>query len=122
MRIRLFKRPPTVLVALAEEISDELATLTAPLEACAWEIDSALSSLRKDAAGYRKANAANPTGGDSYTDGELEKAVARGKAMLLALSAVRELEARWTREDNADAARRTGLQGNLAFRPCASRA
>lgn len=93
------QRPPSVLVAQAEEISDELAQLTVPLEAVAWEIDSALSSLRKDACGYRRANKANPTGGDCYTAGELETAVRRGKALLLALSAVRELQARWDRDD-----------------------
>lgn len=119
----LFKqRPASVLVAQAEEISDELAALTAPLEGVAWEIDSALSALRKDAAGYRKANAANPTGGDSYEPGELEAAVKRGRQLLLALAPVRELQARWAREDAADAARRTGEQGGLAFIPCASRA
>jgi hypothetical protein len=101
-------------VALAEEISDELAQLTAPLEGVAWEIDSALSAIRKDAAGYRRANAANPTGGDSYTSGDLEKAVARGKALLLALTAVRELEARWTREEL--------MLGPVDGFPCASQA
>lgn len=118
----MFKRPTKAAVAEAEAISDALALLTAPIEACAWEIDSALSSLRKDAAGYRKANAANPDGGDSYTPGELETAVARGRQLLAYAQALKELQARWDRQDAADAARRTGLQGNLAFRPCASRA
>lgn len=94
-----FKRPPSVLVALAEEISDELATLTAPLEAVAWEIDAALSAIRKDAAGYRSANAANPDGGTNYTPGELEAAVKRGRQLLLALIPVRTLQDKWDRED-----------------------
>lgn len=118
----MFKRPNAVLIKQGEEISDELAALTSPLEGVAWEIDSALSSIRKDAAGYRTANKANPTGGANYEPGELEAAVKRGQQLLIALAPVRELEARWAGEDAADAARRTGEQGGLAFVPCASRA
>lgn len=110
------------LVAVAEELSDELAALSSPLEAAAWAIDSALSSIRKDVAGYRRKNAANPDGGECYTEGELEKAVKRGRQLLIALAPVRELETLWDQEDTADAARRSGVQGPLAFKPCAGQA
>lgn len=119
----MFKRKVKVdaaLIVVAEEISDELAALTSPLEGVAWEIDSALSAIRKDTAGFRIGTKAEPNGGESYTPGELELAVKRGKQLLLALSAVRELEKKWAQEDAADAARRTGIQGPLAFSPCAS--
>lgn len=105
------------LVVVAEELSDELAQLTAPIEAAAWDIDSALSAIRKDVAGYRRKNKANPDGGECYTPGELEKAVQRARQLLLALSDIRRLEVVWAQEDAADAGRRTGDQGGLAFRP-----
>jgi hypothetical protein len=88
-----------LLLEQAEEISNELAQLTAPLEGVAWEIDEALSSIRKDEAGYRQGNSANRDGGGCYVPGELEKAVRRGKQLLLALSALRELQSRWDREE-----------------------
>lgn len=118
----MFKQPDAALILVAEELSDELATLTAPIEAAAWTIDSALSSIRKDDAGYRIGTAAEPDGGGSYVEGELEQAVKRGRQLAIALSAVRELEKTWDQEDTADAARRTGLQGPLAFVPCAGQA
>jgi hypothetical protein len=105
------------LVAVAEDLSDELAQLTAPIEAAAWEIDSALSAIRKDVAGYRRKNKANPDGGECYTPGELEQAVKRAKQLLLALSDIRRLEVTWAQEDLANASRRTGIQGPLAFQP-----
>lgn len=98
----MFKRGIPVsaaLVTVAEELSDELTALTGPIEAAAWEIDSALSSIRKDDAGYRIGTKAEPTGGGSYCEGELEKAVRRGRELCLALSDVRRLEAKWAAED-----------------------
>lgn len=117
----MFKRgqvkADAALILVAEELSDELAQLTAPIEAAAWDIDSALSSIRKDVAGYRQKNAANRDGGECYTPGELEQAVKRARQLLLALSDIRRLEVVWAQEDAADAGRRTGDQGGLAFRP-----
>lgn len=99
--MKKFKQPivPHLTVRLAEELSDELAQLTSPIEAAAWEIDSALSAIRKDDAGYRIGTKAEPNGGGSYVPGELEKAVRRGKQLLLALTALRELERQWEAED-----------------------
>lgn len=99
--MRKFKQPAVahLTVRLAEELSEELAQLTAPIEAAAWEIDSALSAIRKDDAGYRVGNAANREGGANYIPGELEKAVRRGKQLLLALTTIRELERQWEAED-----------------------
>lgn len=97
----VFKRlfPGPILIAKAESLSDELAQLTAPIEAAAWELDSALSAIRKDKASYRTANRANPDGGENYTAGELEQAVKRAERLLSVLSEVRDLRAEWDRED-----------------------
>lgn len=85
----MFKRKPIgpgpVTVHLAESVSEELGQITALIEGVVWEIDSALSSIRKDEAGYRQGNAANPDGGANYVDGELEAAYARGKRLLISL-------------------------------------
>jgi hypothetical protein len=107
----MFKQPrvSAVLVRQAEELSDELAGLTAPIEAACWAIDTALSALRKDDAGYRTANAANPTGGESYTAGELETAVRRASQLCLALSTVRRLEEQWAAEDRGEPSNVTSL-------------
>lgn len=116
----MFKRGVKVdraLVAVAEDLTDELTGLMSPIEAVAWEIDAALSAINKDLAGYRRQNAANRNGGDSYTEGELERAVRRAKELLIALSDVRRLEAKWASEDALETARRTGDQGGFAFRP-----
>lgn len=118
----MFKRGIPVdaaLVSVAEELTDELANLTAPIEAAAWEIDTALSAIRKDDAGYRIQTKAEPTGGGSYCEGELEKAVRRGKELCLALVDIRRLETKWALEDALETARRTGDQGGFAFRPVA---
>lgn len=83
---------PDHWIGFAEALSDKLAALTAPIEATAWEIDTALSTVRKN--GY-----------DTTTRGELQKAVIRGKQLLSALSAVRDLEKTRALRDLADASR-----------------
>jgi hypothetical protein len=94
MRLRLFKRAPSVdavLLVQAEEISEELGQIEQFIQAAGWDIDSALSSIRKDDAGYRMGNAANREGGANYVEGELEEAVRNGRRLLLALSPCRQL-------------------------------
>jgi hypothetical protein len=85
--LRLFKHGPRVNAALivqAEELTEELGALEGFIQAAGWDLDSALSSIRKDEAGYRIGNAANRSGGESYVEGELEEAVKRARAILLA--------------------------------------
>lgn len=89
----MFKQPSKALIREAEKLSDALALATAPLEGAAWELDSALSSIRKDAAGYRRTNAANATGGANYVEGELEAAVEWARKLNAALDTVRALVA-----------------------------
>lgn len=119
-----FKRhaPDKLLVLVGEELSDELAKASAALEAVSWELDSALSSIRKDAAGYRNKNAANPDGGECYTPGELEEAVRAARRALLHLIPFTHWAQERDRELMADAARKIGgAEGqrrfNLAFLP-----
>ncbi len=107
--MRLFKRKvqPVIvsaaLVKVAEDLSDELAGLTSPIEAACWEIDQQLSAIRKDEVGYRIGTKAEPDGGGSYVEGDLEKAVRRARQLCLALSAVRQLEETWAAEDRGEA-------------------
>lgn len=79
------------LEAKAEGLGDRLARITEGIEGVAWALDSAASSVRKDDAGYRTSNAANLDGGESYTDGELEKAIADAQALLDALEPARRV-------------------------------
>jgi hypothetical protein len=100
----LFKQPVVspALVAVAEELSDELAALTAPIEAACWAIDESLSAIRKDDCGYRIKTKAEANGGGSYCEGELETAVRRARELCLALTTIRQLEAKWAAEDRGD--------------------
>lgn len=75
----------------AEGLGDRLARITEVIDGVAWALDSAASSLRKDEAGYRTSNAANPDGGANYVDGELEKAIADAQALLDALEPARRV-------------------------------
>jgi hypothetical protein len=61
--------------ARAEKVAEALRRFTDKADALSWDLDSALSSIDKDKAGYRTSNAANPTGGANYVEGELETAV-----------------------------------------------
>lgn len=79
------------LEAKAEGLSTRLARVTEVIDAASWKLDSALSALRKDAAGYRQANATDLDDGDSYTDGELEVAIVEAQALLEALEPARRL-------------------------------
>lgn len=88
-----------LLVATAEDQSDEFTQIVAVIDGVCWELDSTLSGLRKDAAGYRRQNAANLTGGSNYIPGELEHASGRAGELLAALKPVAELAARWNAED-----------------------
>lgn len=87
--------PSAVLVALAEEQSEALGEASAILESVSWELDAALSALRKDEAGYRRKNAANAEGGDNYTPGELEEASRRARMLLVALHPALTLAKHW---------------------------
>lgn len=73
-----FKR----LIRLAERQSDAFSKLIAVIDCVAWELDSTLSNIRKDEAGYRRGNAANRDGGDNYVSGELEEATAKAHRLL----------------------------------------
>jgi hypothetical protein len=90
-----------LLVVAAETQSDELTQIVAVCDGVAWELDSTLSALRKDAAGYRVLNKANPDGGGNYCKGELEKASGRAAELLAALKPAAELAAKWNAEDFA---------------------
>jgi hypothetical protein len=91
------------LIQVAETLSDDFTQVVAVIDGTCWELDSTLSSLRKDAAGYRVTNAANLTGGANYVPGELEKVTGRAGELLKALQPVAELAARWNAEDFAKA-------------------
>lgn len=88
------------LEAKAEGLSDRLARVTEVIDAASWKLDSALSALHKDQAGYRTANAANPDGGANYVDGELEEAIAEAQALLEALGPARRLALAWAAADH----------------------
>lgn len=91
------------LIHVAEGQSEEFTQFVAVIDGVAWELDSTLSSIGKDAAGYRRTNAANLTGGASYVKGELETVSGRAGELLKALQPVAELAARWNAEDFAAA-------------------
>lgn len=91
-----------LLVATAEDQSDQFTQLVAVVDGVCWELDSTLSSINKDAKGYRRSNAANLTGGANYVQGELEVASGRAGELLKALQPVAELAARWNAEDFAE--------------------
>lgn len=63
------------LVAKAEALSERIARVAEVLDRAGWALDSALSGLRKDEAGYRTANAANPDGGSNGDLEDLEAAL-----------------------------------------------
>lgn len=91
------------LIVTAEGQSDEFTQFIAVIDGVAWELDSTLSALNKDAAGYRLHNAANVSGGPNYIKGELETATGRAAELLAALQPVAALAARWNAEDFAKA-------------------
>lgn len=62
-------------IAYARRLADNLRRYSQELDALSWNLDSALSSLDKDDAGYRTANAANRTGGANGFPGEIREAV-----------------------------------------------
>lgn len=92
-----------LLVATAEQQSDDFTQIVAVIDGVCWELDSTLSALNKDACGYRRRNAANLTGGENYIPGELEVASGRAAELLQALKPAAELAARWNAEDFAAA-------------------
>lgn len=92
------------LIHVAEGQSEEFTQFVAVIDGVAWELDSTISSIGKDAAGYRRTNAANLTGGANYVPGELETVTGRAGELLKALQPVAELAARWNAEDFAKAA------------------
>lgn len=89
----MFKQAPD-LREIAEVQSEALTEVSRLIEDAHWALDSALSAIDKDAAGYRKANRANPNGSDNYTPGELEEAVKEARAVLLACAPLRDLIAK----------------------------
>lgn len=92
------------LVHVAEGQSDEFTQFVAVIDGVCWELDSTISAIGKDACGYRRANAANLTGGANYVKGELEAVTGRAGELLAALQPVAALAARWNAEDFAKAA------------------
>ncbi len=97
------------LIVTAEGQSDEFTQFIAVIDGVAWELDSTLSGINKDAAGYRLQNAANVTGGPNYIKGELETASGRAAELLAALQPVAALAARWNAEDFAKASNGAGV-------------
>lgn len=69
------KKPNAKAVGYAERLCENVRRYSEAMEAKAWALESALSALNKDDAGYRRQNNANRDGGESYTPGELEAAV-----------------------------------------------
>lgn len=70
------------VITRAEEIADQLRAFSAQVDALAWALDSELSSLNKDAAGYRARSKANPDGGANSVPGDLEIALVKAEAFL----------------------------------------
>lgn len=62
-------------IAKAEALADSLRAMVAKLETLSWDIDAALSAHEKDRVGYRRRNAANPTGAANLAPGELDSAI-----------------------------------------------
>lgn len=85
----MFKR--TTLHAIAEAQSETLGRLSRVLQDAEWKLDAALSADRKDRAGYRRNNAANPDGGPSFDASELAEAVDDARQLLLALEPLQNL-------------------------------
>lgn len=88
-----FKQTPS-LREIAEVQTEALTEVSRLIDDAQWELDSTLSVIDKDAAGYRTKNRANPNSSDNYSSGELEAAVKEARAVLLACAPLRELIAR----------------------------
>lgn len=97
---RIFCRDAT---DTAEAQSDELGRIGKLIEDAQWALDSALSAQRKDAAGYRRANAANPDGGESFDQDELDAAVRDARAILASAQPLVDLLDRRARVEAARA-------------------
>lgn len=69
----------------AEVVADKLRAFSQKVDALAWDLDAALSAVNKDAVGYRVGTKANPTGGPNSLPGELEAALVKAEAFLMAL-------------------------------------
>lgn len=102
------------LVHTGEDLSEGFTQIVAIVDGVAWELDSTLSGINKDAAGYRLKNAANLTGGPNYIKGELETAVGRAKEVMDACKPLQELALRWAAEEAALDAKPTGDPGKAA--------
>jgi len=74
-RLTMTKKPSAKATDYAERLCENTRRYSERLEQAAWALESALSALNKDDAGYRRSNNANRDGGESYTPGELEAAV-----------------------------------------------
>jgi hypothetical protein len=69
-------------IADAEGLAERLRDRLAELEQVSWDLDSALSSIEKDAAGYRRSNRANSTGGANSIPGDVREAAAKAGRIL----------------------------------------
>ena len=66
----------------AVEIAKELRDISRHISDVAWELDAAISAVRKDSVGYRTHNAANFDGGRNAKPGQLNIALRKAKAIL----------------------------------------
>lgn len=77
----------TKLENRAEGVADRLRDFSQTVDQLSWDLDAALSALRKDAAGYRRRTKANPDGGDNSAPGELEAALGAAERFLARIPA-----------------------------------
>jgi len=62
-------------LAYAERALDAARKWSQRVEQLVWDLETALSAVNKDAAGYRRANKANPDGGANALPGEVNDAL-----------------------------------------------
>ena len=85
-------------IDIAEAQSEALGRIERVIHDIGWALDSEVSGLRKDDAGYRKGNKANRDGGDNGSLLDLLAASFKARELLRALGPAADLIARWERE------------------------
>ncbi len=101
MAINFYERS----IEIAEAQSAALGVFEAAIHEVSWGLDTELSGLRKDAAGYRKSgsSAANQDGGDNGDYRELLRISSRARELLAALQPVTEVIRRFKAWDEEKA-------------------
>lgn len=69
-------------IARARIVADRLREISQIVDKLAWDLDTELSAIDKDEAGYREKTAANPDGGQNAIPGDLEAALFQAEAFL----------------------------------------